>query len=69
MLTRKAEKYINEWIRNPKRALLVSGARQVDLKINISALSDVSFVDNETILFIDEVQEYRYCHKNQVLGG
>ena len=98
MLTRKAEKYINEWIRNPKRALLVSGARQVgktfairkcledngskyieinliknpeyisalnmavtvdDLKINISALSDVSFVDNETILFIDEVQEYK----------
>ncbi len=98
MLTRKAEKYINEWIRNPRRALLVSGARQVgktfairkcledngskyieinlienpeyisaldmavtldDLKINISALSDVSFVDNETILFIDEVQEYK----------
>ncbi len=96
MLERKAEKYINSWIKNPKRALLVAGARQVgktfsirrclrdsgshyieinlienpefknalseavtidDLKINISALKDVSFYDNKTILFIDEVQE------------
>lgn len=98
MLVRKAEKYINSWIKNPRRALLVAGARQVgktfsirkclsdngcnyieinlienpefinaleeastidDLKINISALKDVSFLDNKTILFIDEIQEYR----------
>ena len=29
MITRKAEKYINNWIKNPARALLVTGARQV----------------------------------------
>lgn len=96
MLVRKAEKYINEWIRNPRRALLVAGARQVgktftirkclddnrckyieinliedpefvsalrqavtvdDLKVYVSALKDVSFHDNETVLFIDEIQE------------
>lgn len=96
MLARKAEKYISSWIKNPRRALLVSGARQVgktfsirkclsdngcnyveinlienpefikaieeattidDLKINISALKDVSFIDYETFLFIDEIQE------------
>jgi uncharacterized protein len=97
MLKRKAEKYINEWIRNPRRACLISGARQVgktfsirkclnengcryleinlilnpeyirafelsmtidDLKFNLSALTDFSFVDNETYLFVDEVQKY-----------
>lgn len=96
MIKRKAEKYINNWIKNPNRALLVTGARQVgktftirkclkeskcnyveinliqnsefiealkqantvdELKLNISALTDVTFVDNETFLFIDEVQE------------
>lgn len=96
MLRRKAEKYINNWIKDPKRALLVTGARQVgktfsirkclkdsglsyieinlietpeyvkaleqaitvdDLKLNLTALSSVSFVDHETILFIDEIQE------------
>ena len=29
MITRKAEKYINNWIKNPARALQVTGARQV----------------------------------------
>ncbi len=96
MIVRKAEKYINNWINHPKRALLVAGARQVgktytirkcltqsncnyielnlienpefvlaleqstsieDLKLNISALKNVTFVDNESYLFIDEVQE------------
>ena len=96
MITRKAEKYINNWIKNPARALLVTGARQVgktytirkclrdnkcnyveinliqnseyiaalqqantieELKLNISALTDVTFEDNKTFLFIDEVQE------------
>ncbi len=98
MLERKIEKHINEWINNPRRALLVTGARQVgktysirkclkennsryleinlildpeyikalrqsttidDLKFNLSALSDFQFVDDETFLFIDEVQEYK----------
>jgi len=96
MLIRKAEKFINEWIFKPKRALLITGARQVgktftirkcltdnqcnfieinliqnpeyikalnqastidELKLNLSALINFSFVDYETILFIDEVQE------------
>ncbi len=96
MIVRKAEKYINNWIKHPKRALLVAGARQVgktytirkcltlsncnyieinlienpefvlaleqstsieELKLNISALKNVTFVDNESYLFIDEVQE------------
>ena len=96
MIKRKAEKYINNWIENPERALLVTGARQVgktytirkclrdckcnyieinliqnreyitalqqantveELKLNISALTDATFVDNKTFLFIDEVQE------------
>jgi len=96
MILRKAEQYINNWIQNPKRALLVTGARQVgktftirkclknnncnyveinliqnpqyilaleqsttidELKLNISALTDDDLVDNETFLFIDEVQE------------
>ncbi len=96
MIVRKAEKYINNWIMHPKRALLVTGARQVgktyairkcltqsncnyieinlienpefilalkqsasieELKLNISALKNVTFVDNESYLFIDEVQE------------
>lgn len=96
MIVRKAEKHINHWIEHPKRALLVTGARQVgktftirkclrdhncnfieinliqnrefitaldqantidELKLNLSVLTDVVFVDNETFLFIDEVQE------------
>lgn len=96
MIQRKAEKYINHWIRKPERALLVTGARQVgktytirkclrdsnchyieinliqdssyitalqqantvdELKLNLSALTNVSFTDYETFLFIDEVQE------------
>ena len=28
-----------------------------ELKLNLSALTNVSFIDNETFLFIDEVQE------------
>lgn len=98
MISRKAEKYINNWIDKPNRALLVAGARQVgktftirkclknkgcnyieinlieniefihaleqattieELRLNISALKDVVFKDNETFLFIDEVQEYK----------
>lgn len=96
MINRKVEKYLNNWIKNPNRALLVTGARQVgktftirkclkanecnyveinliqngefitaleqattidELKLNISALMNVDFRDNETFLFIDEVQE------------
>lgn len=96
MINRKIEKRINEWIKKPSHALLISGARQVgktytirkclensachyieinliqnsefiaaleqaatvdELKLNISALKDVSFIDNQTFLFIDEVQE------------
>lgn len=95
-IKRKAEDSINQWIKHPDRALLVTGARQVgktyiirkclrdngcsfieinliekpelvsaleqattidDLKLNISALENVSFTDDETFLFIDEVQE------------
>ncbi len=98
MLERKIEKDIIQWIRNPRRALLITGARQVgktysirkclhetnsryleinlilqpeyikalslsttidELKFNLSALTDFAFVDNETFLFIDEVQEYK----------
>lgn len=96
MLKRKVEKQINHWIHNPRRALLVSGARQVgktytirkclkdnqcnyieinliqnreyvaaleqassveELKLNISAIKNAEFIDYETYLFIDEVQE------------
>lgn len=98
MLKRKAETRINAWIKNPKRALLVTGARQVgktftirkclkdnrcdyievnliqnpdyvkafeqsstidELKLNLSALTDVRFTDGQTFLFIDEVQEFK----------
>lgn len=98
MIERKAEKYINNWIKNPDRALLVTGARQVgktfiirkclkdnecnyvelnlisdsefialleqsdtinELKLNLSVLKDIQFVDYKTFIFIDEVQEYK----------
>lgn len=98
MVYRKVTSKIKEWIREPKRAMLITGARQVgktysirqclsetdsdyielnlleneeyvkalqqsvtidDLKINISALKNVSFTDYRTFLFIDEIQEYK----------
>ncbi len=98
VIERKISSQIKKWISNPKRALLVSGARQVgktfiirqclsemkcdfielnllenpdfvkalqqsttidDLKVNISSLKNVSFTDYQTILFIDEVQEFK----------
>ena len=96
MIKRKAEERIRDWIKASKKALLVSGARQVgktysirrclaeagcnyleinlieqpelvpvfknsmsvdDLIVNLSAATGYSFVRNETVLFIDEVQE------------
>ncbi len=98
MIRRKIEKKINDWIDDSKKALLVTGARQVgktyiirqclkekgcdydevnlisnpdyvkaleisntidDLKINLSALNNRTYEDQKTILFIDEVQEYK----------
>lgn len=98
MIHRKVEAHIIEWINNPKKALLVTGARQIgktyiirhclevmsvdfieinlienpdyiralevsrsvdDLKVHISALENRNIVDNKTVLFIDEVQEYK----------
>lgn len=96
MIARKIEHQLDEWICNPRHALLVSGARQVgktfsirrclqnnnchyielnliqnqefiaalkqaqtvdELKLNITALADFTFIDYETYLFIDEVQK------------
>ena len=96
MIVRKVEKEIRKWILNSKKALLVSGARQVgktyiirhcldeeetnyleinlirqpeivplieksmsvdDFIVNISAITSYKFVPNETVVFIDEVQE------------
>ena len=123
MLSRKAQSKIDRWISKGKRALLVSGARQVgktylirkclndakqnyleinliehpelvevlsksmtvdDLVINLSAAMNYSFVKNETVIFIDEVQEltdivsrikfwvdegsYRYILSGSLLG-
>ncbi len=45
-------------IENPEfKNALTEAVTKDDLKINISALKDISFHDNKTILFIDEVQE------------
>ncbi len=98
MLIRKKEKEITEWIKNGKKALLVSGARQVgktflireclqktqsafiefnlieqpeiagllasaetvdDLILRLSLFTDKKFVKGETIIFFDEIQEYK----------
>ncbi len=45
-------------IENPEfKNALTEAVTKDDLKINISALKDISFHDNKTILFIDEAQE------------
>ena len=96
MIVRKVEKQIKDWIHTSKKALLVSGARQVgktysvrrcledenanyleinliehpeiiplisnavsvdDFIVNISAITNYTFIPGESIIFIDEVQE------------
>lgn len=96
MIVRKVEKKIKDWISNSRKALLVSGARQVgktfiirqcleetntnyleinliqqpeivplieksmsvdDFIVNISAITNYKFIPNESVIFIDEVQE------------
>ena len=98
MLIRKKEKEITEWIKNGKKALLVSGARQVgktflireclrkeqiefvefnlieqpeivgllasaetvdDLILRLSLFTDKKLVKGKSIIFFDEVQEYK----------
>lgn len=98
MLIRKKEKEITEWIKNGKKALLVSGARQVgktflireclrkaqiefvefnlieqpeivgllasaetvdDLILRLSLFTDKKLVKRKSIIFFDEVQEYK----------
>ncbi len=98
-IARKAEQEIKDWIQHSKKALMVTGARQVgktfsirrclremgcdyveinliqrpdavralessltvqDLTINLSAvLTDQQFTPGKTILFLDEIQEFR----------
>ena len=98
MLIRKKEKEVTEWIKNGKKALLVSGARQVgktflireclrkeqiefiefnlieqpeivgllasaetvdDLILRLSLFTDKKLVKGKSIIFFDEVQEYK----------
>ena len=98
MLVRKKEKEIREWIKNEKKALLVSGARQVgktflirdclrkeqaefiefnlieqpeivgvlrgaetvdDFILRLSLFTNKNFIKGETIIFLDEIQEYK----------
>ena len=98
MLIRKKEKEVTEWIKNGKKALLVSGARQVgktflireclrkeqiefiefnlieqpeivgllasaetvdDLILRLSLFTDKKLVKRKSIIFFDEVQEYK----------